>query len=88
MKKMGIAVLAGAFVLVSVAAGHAGPNVGGKNFGIQARNIQRNQVQKRNEMYSRTGRPVTVSNWKWENSSPRRYRPLKVPMMKRVPANG
>ncbi len=87
MKKMGITVLAGAFVLASVAAGVAGPNVGGRNFNIQARSIQRGQVQARNEMYARTGTPRTVSSWNWERSTTRpRYRAVGSTMMKRVPA--
>ncbi len=88
MKKIGIAVLAGAFVVVSAAAGYAGPNVGGKNFNLQARQIQAGQVQARNEMYSLTGTPKTVSNWKWERSSTKpRYRAINTPALKRVPAN-
>ena len=87
MKKMGIAVFAGAFVLVSVASGYAGPNVGGKNFNIQARSIQQKQIRERNEMYARTGRPVLVSDWKWERFSTVGRRPVKGPLLRRVPAN-
>lgn len=68
MKKMGMAALAGALVLASATAGIAGPNVGGKNFNIQARSIHRDMVDARNAMYAKTGTPKLVSNWRWERS--------------------
>lgn len=86
MKKMGIAVLAGMFTLVSVAA-YAGPNVGGENFNIQARSIQRDHTQGLIAMYARTGRPKIVSNWKWVKGTKPRFRSLTVQPLKRVPAN-
>lgn len=90
MKKFGIAVLSGAFVLVSASAGIAGPNVGNigaENFNIQARKIMRDQVQARDAMYAKTGTPKMVSNWRWvrTNGAPS-YRPSTVQALKRVPA--
>jgi len=89
MKKMGIAFLAGAFVLVSVASGYAGPNVGGRNYNIQSREISQNRIDARNHMYALTGTPRDVSNWKWRTAKRtwRNYKGPTAPMMKRIPAS-
>lgn len=90
MKKMGIAALAGAFVLVSVGAGYAGPNVGGENFNIQARRIAADVANARAALYAEKGTPKTVSEWHWRTSNigqrTTRQRSA-VPIFKRVRAD-
>ncbi len=89
MKKMGIAVIAGMFVLVSAGVGQAGPNVGGKNFNIQARHVSRVVAGARAAKYARTGTPVTVTDWHWVSTArPGSVRPglQRAQAMHRVPA--
>jgi len=86
MKMSAIGLLAGVFVLVAAGAGHAGPNVGGKNFGIQGREMAQAHNQSKEKQYALTGEPKNADT-KWERSKPRNPTRRLPASLRRVPVD-